>query len=141
MSRALLHGADDYVVIDDGAEQLLDRAIARISTKVRRPRRQALRLGPYTLDSAASALVSPEGEVRLAPRELLLARVLIESHSKVVAIEQLCRTVCGRVDDAAKYAIKQHAYVFRKKCVLAAGAHLPKLRVQAVYGKGYRLTL
>jgi len=141
MSRALLHGADDYVVIGDGAEQLVHRSIARISAKIQRPRRRTWRLGPYTLDSSRSSLMSPAAEVHLSPRELMLARVLIENHGRVVALERLCEDLCARTDDAAKRAVKQHAHVLRKKCDIAAGSTVQRLRVEAVYGKGYRLTL
>jgi DNA-binding response OmpR family regulator len=141
MSRALLHGADDYVVIGDGAEQLVHRSIARISAKIQRQRRRTWRLGPYTLDSSRSSLMSPVAEVHLSPRELMLARVLIENHGRVVALERLCEELCARTDDAARRAVKQHAHVLRKKCELAAGSTALRLRVEAVYGKGYRLTL
>lgn len=141
MSRALLHGADDYIVMGDGAEQLVHRAIARISAKIQRPRRHTWRLGPYTLDTARSSLVSPVAEVHLSPRELMLASVLIEHHGRVVPLERLCEDLCARTDDAAKRAVKQHAHVLRKKCDLAAGSTVQRLRVEAVYGKGYRLTL
>lgn len=141
MSRALLHGADDYVVIGDGAEQLVHRSIARISAKIQRSRRRKWRLGPYTLDSSRSSLMSPVAEVRLSPRELMLARVLAENHGRVVALEQLCEELCARTDDAARRAVKQHAHMLRKKCDLAAGPTAQRLRVEAVYGKGYRLTL
>lgn len=141
MSRALLHGADDYIVIGDGAEQLVHRSIARISAKVQRQRRRTWRIGPYTLDSSRSSLKSPIAEVHMSPRELTLARVLIENQSRVVALEQLCKELCAQIDDAAKRAVKQHAHALRKKCKLAAGSTIQRLRVEAVYGKGYRLTL
>ena len=141
MSRALLLGADDYIVIGDGAEQLVDRSIARIGAKIQRPRRRTWRLGPYTLDASQSSLISPDAEVHLSPRELQLARVLIENHDRVVALERLCEDLCARIDDAAKRAVKQHAHVLRKKCELAAGTQAQRLRLEAVYGKGYRLSL
>ena len=145
MSRALLHGADDYIVIGDGAEQLVHRSIARISAKMHRPRRRTWRLGPYTLDASTSSLSSHDAEVHLSPRELMLARVLIENQGRIVALEQLCEDLCGRTDESAKRAVKQHAHVLRKKCELAAGtganAIAQRLRIEAVYGKGYRLAL
>jgi DNA-binding response OmpR family regulator len=141
MSRALLLGADDYVVMGDGAEQLVHRSIARIGAKIQRPRKRTWRLGPYTLDTARSSLASPVAEVHLSPREIVLARELIEHHGRVVPLDRLCQDLCGRTDDAAKRALKQHAHMLRKKCELAAGEALPRLRVEAVYGKGYRLAL
>ena len=71
----------------------------------------------------------------------MLASVLIENHGRVVALERLCENLCARTDDTAKRAVKQHAHVLRKKCELVAGSTPHRLRVEAVYGKGYRLTL
>ena len=141
MLRALLHGADDYVVVADGAEQLVHRSVARISAKIQRPRRRTWRLGPYTLDSSTGSLMSPVAVVHLSPREFVLARVLIEQHGRVVALDQLCEELCARTDAAARRAVKQHAHMLRRKCELAAGASAERLRLEAVYGKGYRLTL
>ncbi len=141
MSRALLHGADDYAVVGDGAEQLVHRSIARVSAKIQRPRRRMWRLGPYTLDGSRSRLVSPVAEVHLSPREFTLARVLIENHGRAVALDRLCEELCARTDDAAKRALKQHAHMLRKKCDLAAGSTVQRLRLEAVCGKGYRLTI
>lgn len=141
MSRALLHGADDYVVIGDGTEQLVQRSIARVGAKLQRPRKRSWRLGPYTVDLATSSLISPVAEVHLSPRELTLAAVLIETQGRVVSLERLCEALCARTDDAARRAVKQHAHVLRKKCELAAGSLAQRLRLEAVYGKGYRLTL
>jgi len=141
MSRALLHGADDYAVVGDGAEQLVHRSIARVSAKIQRPRKRTWRLGPYTLDSSRSSLMSPVAEVHLSPREFMLARVLIGNHGRVVVLDRLCEELCARTDDAAKRAVKQHAHMLRKKCSLAAGSTAQRLRLEAVRGKGYRLTL
>jgi DNA-binding response OmpR family regulator len=69
------------------------------------------------------------------------ARVPIENRGRVVALEQLFEELRARTDDAAKRAVKQHAHVLRKKCELAAGSTAERLHVEAVYGKGYRLTL
>jgi DNA-binding response OmpR family regulator len=141
MSRALRHGADDYVLVEEGAAQLVDRAIARIGAKMQRSRKREWRLGPYTLDSARSSLASSVAEVHLPPRVLMLARALMENQGKVVALERLCEYLCGRTDDSARRAVKQHAHVLRKKCLLVAVSTAERLRVEAVYGQGYRLTL
>ncbi|WP_161974659.1 winged helix-turn-helix domain-containing protein [Piscinibacter terrae] len=141
MSRALLHGADDYFVVGDAAEQLVHRSIARVSAKIQRPRKQVWRLGPYKLDISRSCLISPTAEVRLSPRELALAHLLIENDGKVVPLDQLCERLCASTGDAARRAVKQHAHTLRKKCQLVAGPALEQLRVEPVYGKGYRLTL
>ena len=141
MSRALMHGADDYAILCNDIETLVHRCIARVSEKTHRPRLGTWRLGPYTLDSARKRLLSPGGHVTLSPREVLLARTLIENHGKVVPLSQLCEDLCSRNDATAQRAVQQHAHVLRKKCELAAGSSSQRLRIEAVYGKGYRLTL
>jgi DNA-binding response OmpR family regulator len=141
MSLALRHGADDYVVIADGVQQLVPRSIARIDAKTHLAREGTWRLGPYQLDRSRSSLVSAVADVHLSPRELLLAQVLIENHGRVVPLQKLCEVLCDRTDDAAKRAVKQHAHTLRRKCELAAGSTLDRLRIEPVYGKGYRLAL
>jgi len=141
MSRALRHGADDYIVIGDGVEQLVHRSVARIGAKIQRARRRVWRLGPYTFDGARSSLRSPVAEVHLSPREFTLARMLVENHGKVVPLAQLCEELCARTDDTARRAVKQHAHMLRKKFDLAADSTIQPPRLDAVYGKGYRLML
>jgi DNA-binding response OmpR family regulator len=141
MSRALRHGADDYVVIGDGTEQLVHRSIARASAKIQRRHGSVLRLGPYTLDSSHCTLSSVATEVHLSPRELLLARVLFENHGRVVSFDRLSSHLCGRTDDAARRAVKQHAHTLRRKCPVAGGSSGQGLNVESIYGAGYRLTL
>jgi DNA-binding response OmpR family regulator len=141
MSRALLNGADDYVHKDDDAAHLVHRALARVSTKLQRSQPRTWRLGPYVLDVPKSVLLSADVEVHLSPRELTLARVLIENHGRIVALERLCQDLCARIDDAARRAVKQHAHMLRKKCDIVAGTNPQRLRVKAAYGQGYRITL
>jgi DNA-binding response OmpR family regulator len=140
MSIALLHGADDYVVIGEGVDQIVHRSIARINAKTRQAQRATWRLGPYSLDPTTSKLLSITAAVHLSPREFTLARVLIENCGKVVMLDSLCRVLCDREDETARRAVKQHAHTLRKKCELAAGPTLRRLRIEAVYGKGYRLS-
>lgn len=141
MSRALLAGVDDYAVLSGGAQQLIERSLARVSSKVSRPRDLKVRIGPYTVDSSRSTLISPLGEVRLSPKELTLARVLVENKNRLVTIERLCEHLCKGNDAAARRTVKQHAHMLRKKCALAGGGGANQLRIEAVYGQGYRLSL
>jgi DNA-binding response OmpR family regulator len=140
MSRALLQGADDYIVIDHGMEHLVQRTIARASSKIRRPGRRILRFGPYTLDTSHAILSSLLAGTRLSPREASLARILFENHGRVVSLDSLSSEICGRTDDASRRAIKQHVHTLRKKCYEVAGSSTDGLAIESVYGNGYRLT-
>jgi DNA-binding response OmpR family regulator len=140
MSRALLHGADDYAISCELAcEHLVQRAIARGSVKLRASRKSTMQVGPYTLDLTDGVLHSQGFQVRLTSRELTLARVLFEQCNQVVATAALCQTLGERVDAGAQRAVKQHMYELRKKLrrVVPKGGDAP--RIETVYGRGYRL--
>jgi DNA-binding response OmpR family regulator len=140
MSRALLRGADDYAInCEPAAEHLVQRVIARTRVKLRTARNSVLTLGAYTLDLAQSALWSPGRQAQLTARELSLARLLFEQRNQLVPNDQLCRALCGRVDAAAVRAVKQHAYELRRKLRLVTPEGGPALRIETVYGQGYRL--
>jgi DNA-binding response OmpR family regulator len=140
MSRALLRGADDYAInCEPAAEHLVQRIIARTRVKLRAARKSVLTLGVYTLDLAQGALWSPGRQVQLTARELSLARLLFEQPSQLVPNAQLCRALCGRVDVAAARAVKQHAYELRRKLRLVTPEGGEALRIETVYGQGYRL--
>lgn len=140
ISRALLHGADDYAISCERTyDHLVQRAIARVSVKLRASQKSTLKVGAYTLDLAHGALHSQGQQVRLTSRELTLARLLFEQCNQVVAIAQLCQALCGRNDAGAERAVKQHAYELRRKLQIVVPADGEALRIETVYGKGYRL--
>jgi two-component system response regulator QseB len=138
MTRALNHGADDYIVIENDTEHLVHRTIARAGSKIQR-RSGVLRVGHYALDTSQSTLSSATRHVRLSPRELALARLLFEDHGRTVALERLCSELCGQWDEVARRAVKQHAHTLRKKCRELAESPTSQLIVESIYGQGYRL--
>jgi DNA-binding response OmpR family regulator len=140
MSRALLQGADDYAISCElASDHLVQRAIARVSVKLRASQTSTLKIGACTLDLAQGALRSAGLQVRLISRELTLARLLFEQCNQLVTGEQLCQALCGRTDGSAERAVKQHAYELRRKLQRVAPANGEALRIETVYGKGYRL--
>jgi DNA-binding response OmpR family regulator len=140
ISRALLHGADDYAnSCELASEHLVQRAIARASVKLRASQKSTLKLGACTLDLARGTLHSQGLHVRLTSREATLARLLFERCNEVVTTGQLCQALCGRIDAGAERAVKQHAYVLRRKLQQVAASHAEPLRIETVYGKGYQL--
>ncbi|MBO9647823.1 MAG: response regulator transcription factor [Variovorax sp.] len=141
ISRALLLGADDYAIsCEPLSHHLVQRAIARISVKLRASQLPALKIGAYTLDLANGVLRSHRRHERLTSRELTLTRVLFEQCNQLVATEELCQALCGRIDGAAERAVKQHAYELRRKLQRVVPSEGESLRIETVYGKGYRLS-
>lgn len=140
MSRALALGADDYAIHCDSAEEhLVQRAIARVSFKLRGTLRSLLKVGTYTLDPQQGMLSSQSGQTLLTARELTLARALFEQSDQVVSNEHLCMALCERIDAGAQRAVKQHVYELRRKLQRLAAAGQERLHIQTVYGRGYRL--
>jgi len=140
MSRALALGADDYAIDCDLApEHLVQRAIARVSFKLRGSVRSLLKVGAYTLDAQQGVLSSPNGQAPLTARELTLARALFEQPHQIVDNEQLCLALCERVDASAQRAVKQHVYELRRKLQRLGAPGREVLRIQTIYGRGYRL--
>lgn len=140
ISRALAHGADDYAInCDMASEHLVQRAIARVSVKLRATQKSTLHVGTYSLDPAQGTLHSQGRQAQLTSRELALARLLFEQRNQVVSNDQLCRAACERIDAGAQRAVKQHVYELRRKLAHVVPAHGEALRIETVYGKGYRL--
>jgi two-component system KDP operon response regulator KdpE len=141
MSRAFSHGVDDYHFTANPVEQLLQRALARVSAKMRQMSVPVLRIGPYVLDRSRSVLASSGGEIHLSPREFSFVHSLIEAQGGTVQMERLCERICGQMNGAARRAVRQHAHVVRRKLSLVAASigRAEALRVESVYGQGYRL--
>jgi DNA-binding response OmpR family regulator len=138
ITHALTHGADDYVFSDDDADRAVQRIIARIAIRTRQHRRVNLRMGDFELDVRARHIESQGTRLRLTARETLLARLLFESPGRVVPIDRLCIEVCGTSDAAAVRSINQHVYELRRKLdQMPAGSD--RLRIEALYGAGYRI--
>lgn len=138
ISHALMRGADDYVFSSGGVEYATQRIIARIGTRIQRRRRSVLRIGNVELDAPAREIESSGTRVRLTTRETLLARLLFENSGRLVAIDRLCIELCGTSDATAVRSVNQHVYQLRRKL-----NQLPvegeALRIEALYGAGYRL--
>ena len=140
ISRALLQGADDYAITCElASNHLVQRAIARVSVKLRASQKSTLKVGAYTLDVAKGVLHSQDRQVPLTSRELTLARVLFEQCNKLATTGQLCQALIGRIDDSAVRAVKQHAYELRRKLRHVVPSDGEALRIETVYGQGYRL--
>jgi DNA-binding response OmpR family regulator len=139
MSRALLHGADDYATVGEGADRLVQRTLARAHAKADQRKHASLQAGAYSLDAVTRVLASPERHATLTQREFALARVLFESHDRLVTLDRLAAEAGESVGQMAKRAIEQHIYKLRKKCAFVSTEQEQRLQIEAIYGTGYRL--
>ena len=138
MSHALTRGADDYVFLGGGLQYATQRIIARMGARVQRRRRSNLCVGKVELDVVARMIETAGVQVSLTARETQLARLLFEHPGRVVATDRLCIELCGASDPSAVRSVSQHVYQLRRKLnQLPTGGE--GLRIEALYGAGYRL--
>jgi DNA-binding response OmpR family regulator len=138
MAEALRNGATDFIDYDGSFAQLLARLQARVGAQCA-DARQRMEVGPYVLCASNSSIRCHETEINLTAREFALAWVLFSSEGRVVSLPSLSARVWGRSDDVCKRTLEQHIYKLRRK--LAADSTATRLRIQAIYGIGYRLDI
>lgn len=139
ISRALCLGADDYVVDGEELDILVQRAIARMSAKIHRHRQRSVRLRGFEVSDALGHLIAGQRQVPLTPREIKLVQIFFEHPRRVLSVDELCLLVCGKIDDQAERAIKQHIYQLRKKLKALSHGQSESMRIENSYGNGYRL--
>ncbi|HEY0819243.1 MAG TPA: winged helix-turn-helix domain-containing protein, partial [Rhizobacter sp.] len=138
IADALTRGADDYVFSDGDVAYATQRIIARIGARTERRRRTVLRSGNVELNALSGEIGSAGARVRLTTRETRLARLLFESPGRVVALDRLCLELCGTNDATAVRSVNQHVYQLRRK-LDRLPAEGERVRIEALYGTGYRL--
>jgi DNA-binding response OmpR family regulator len=136
MADALLLGATDYIDHDASPDQLATRLRAHVGTQ-RSRRQQDLEVGPFLLCTTTSTVTCEGTEISLTAREFALAWALFSRVGRIVPLASLSAHVWGRSSDVCKRTLEQHIYKLRRK-LGGAGTGL-LLRIQAVYGVGYRL--
>lgn len=137
MEEALRYGATDYVDHTVPHEQLRTRLSARLLCSRQAQAAQRLHVGPYALCPVQRAVYFLGQETNLTSREFSLAWVLFSNAGRVVSAPSLSARVWGRSQDVCKRTLEQHIYKLRRK--LGIDAMRMPLRIQAIYGIGYRL--
>jgi DNA-binding response OmpR family regulator len=135
LAEALRLGAADYIDHDAAAGQWAARLSAHAGTQRSRCR-QDLELGPFRLCSGTSTVLCEGTEVHLTAREFALAWALSSRAGRIVPLASLSAHVWGRSSDVCKRTLEQHVHKLRRK-LGAPGCG--RLRIQAIYGIGYRL--
>jgi DNA-binding response OmpR family regulator len=140
--RALRHGAADYAALLEGPASIVARLQAQVALRSGDPPRAALQVDGYALDAQQRRFSNGRQEVELTEREFELAWILFESHGRVVSLDSLSMRIWGRPIDISKHSIEQHVYRLRRKLDAVIGEGIAaRVRIEAVYGVGYRLEL
>jgi two-component system KDP operon response regulator KdpE len=112
---ALDAGADDYVTKPFGMDELLARLRAALRRASPAPVEPVVRTPDFTVDLAATKVVTDEGEVRLTPTEWHLVEVLVRNAGKLVSSRQLLQEVWGpQYGDESNYLRVHFAHIRRK---------------------------
>lgn len=129
-------GGDDYIAKPYDMEELL----ARVEALLRRGRligqeEPMLRLGGLELDSISRRALQNGRDILLKPKEFALLEVLVRSHGKTVAVDELYEKVWGMNSAGDVRTVKEHISRIRSKLGENSG-----LSIVSERGRGYCIT-
>lgn len=132
---ALACGAVDYISLSRvGHDELKTRLRGHMEAQAFQAA-HPIDVDGCLLDPARLCLVHGDKTVGLTHRECELACLLFSKPNQVVSLPTITAKVWGRSVESNKRTLEQHIYKLRTK-LREAGC---QLRVQAAYGRGYRL--
>ena len=139
MRRVFSLGADDYAIVGDAENHLLNRIHARLEKQAPSAASEDLRCGPVVLERLSRTLRLRSLQVSLGWREFELAWLLFEHLGHVVNLNAISIRVWGTDISVAKRTIEQHASQLRKKLGFICANSSEAFRLHAVNNIGYRL--
>ena len=135
--QALDRGADDYVTKPFGMGELLARLRAVLRHRLREVAEEPVfRSGDLVVDLARRQVTVAGHEVKLAPKEYEILRVLVTHAGKVLTHQQLLREVWGRGYEQETHYLRVHIGQLRQK--LERDPAQPQ-HILTEPGVGYRL--
>ena len=135
--EALDRGADDYVTKPFGMGELLARLRAVLRHRLRQVAEEPVfRSGDLVVDLARRQVTVAGHEVKLAPKEYEILRVLVVHAGKVLTHQQLLRAVWGRGYEQETHYLRVHIGQLRQK--LEPNPAQPQ-HILTEPGVGYRL--
>ncbi|MGA0598345.1 response regulator [Enterovirga sp. CN4-39] len=133
--EALDIGADDYVTKPFGMNELLARLRTALRHRLQvQGERSIFRTGALSVDLVARVVRVGEREVKLAPKEYEVLRVLVQHAGKVLTHAQLLRQVWGGATDPQYLRV----YVRQLRQKLETEPERPEF-ILTETGVGYRL--
>ena len=137
--RALDLGADDYICMPFGSQELLARVRVALRHAARPPcgTEPVVNVGPLTVDMGRRLVLFGGQEVRLTPTEYDLLKVLIAHRDKIISGQSLVTQVWGTGYGNDIHCL--HVCIAQLRRKIEAEPARPRLIV-TVRGAGYRLT-
>jgi DNA-binding response OmpR family regulator len=132
---ALLHGADDYVLMRDDGHELVVRIQAHVRKHIAQsPTRR--RAGECWIDARRCTVTHAGREVALTSKEFFIASRLLDEVGGTVSADALRAAAWGPCQPTGRRALEPHIHSLRRKCASAFG---PSMNIRVVHGMGYRL--
>jgi two-component system, OmpR family, response regulator RegX3 len=136
---ALELGADDYCVKPLDNMQFLSRIVAiqwKLKPSLTASAEHFDRIG-YRFIPAKHVVIHDYKEIILTEKEFYIALILFKNLDSPISREKIMLEVWGEVIEEYSRSMDVHVTRIRRK--LNIGAHGDKLRINSVYGHGYRL--
>ncbi len=132
-------GSDDYLVKPFALQEVEARLLSLARRTLPQPAAPLLTLGPLRYDAAAQELCLHERPLRLPPKPLRLAALLIEHPNRVFSRQELETAVWGQTQESSDN-LRSVLHTLRR--ALAAAADPPAgVEVVNVHGLGYKLVV
>lgn len=135
---ALDAGADDYVSKPFGMGELLARVRSAVRRAVAVDESPVIETGDFTLDLAASKVISERGDIKLTPTEWHIVEVLVRNAGRLVTSKELLQSVWGPEYGNETNYLRVHMAHIRRK--LEPEPSQPKY-FHTEAGMGYRFSL
>lgn len=137
VARALLAGADDFIVKPESAVVISARVAAVLRRVRARPSADRFeRFGPYVFDRQTETVTLNEQPVGLTAKEFALALMFFSNLHKPLSRRYLMESIWKSVADLATRTLDMHVSRIRSKLQLRADNGY---RLQTVFNYGYRL--
>lgn len=128
-------GADDYIVKPFSLAALYAKSLALVKrAKGTVLKGETAKCGEISLDALKMQVTVSGKEVKLAPKEYFLLRLLMDNKDRVMSRETLITKVWGYDFDGDERVVDNHIKKLRK----ALGSQ--SKRIKTVFGGGYKLT-
>ena len=123
-------GSDDYIAKPYSLRELMLR-IRNILSRKNSMDAKVTKIGPYVVDIEAHRVSSNGEEIILTSKEFDLLSLLLQNPGQAFSREQILESVWGKEYFGSDRVVDDLMRRLRQK--------MPKLRVETVYGFGYRM--
>ncbi|WP_461205072.1 response regulator transcription factor [Clostridium sp. DL1XJH146] len=127
----LKYGSDDYLTKPFSVQELIIRIDKLLRRVYKRENKAEIVWGPYVINEDKRIVSEGEEEIKLTSKEFDLALFFIKNRKKAFSREDILTRVWKDFYECSDRVVDDTVRRMRKK--------LPKIRLETMYGYGYRL--